>query len=135
METYPIEVDPEQIVDWIMAESLVAPHEFRVSARRAFETRELPTRKELRLGEAEREDLTEVAVIGTCRSPPRTRRKGGSSQSSWKTNSARAFWTSRKQRGKSGRSTLRGFIIHSFVPAGGPRAHRLRWRARMRRST
>lgn len=70
METYPIEVDPEQIVDWIIAESLLAPHEFKVSARRAIETRELPTRKEFRLGEVERDDLTEVATIGTLQIAP-----------------------------------------------------------------
>lgn len=70
METFPIEIDPEQIVDWIMAESRLAPHEFRISARRAIETRELPARKELRLGEAERDDLTEVANIGALEIAP-----------------------------------------------------------------
>src|SRR5208283_4660303 len=65
MQTYPVEVEPEQIVDWIMAESQIAPSELRVSARRAIETRELPTTKELRLGEEERDDLTEIAAIGT----------------------------------------------------------------------
>ena len=70
METYPIEIDPEQIVDWIMAERLVAPNEFRVSATRAIETRELPTRKEVRLGEVERDDLIEVAAIGTLQIAP-----------------------------------------------------------------
>jgi len=70
METYPIEIDPEQIVDWIMAERLVAPNEFRVSASRAIETRELPTKKEVRLGEVERDDLIEVAAIGTLQIAP-----------------------------------------------------------------
>lgn len=70
MQTYPIEVEPEQIVDWIMAESQIAPLELRVSARRGFETRELPTTNEMRLGEEERDDLTEIAAIGTLQIAP-----------------------------------------------------------------
>lgn len=70
METYPIEIEPEHIVDWVMAESRLAPHEFKVSARRAIEARELPTKNELRLGEVERDDLTEVATIGTLQIAP-----------------------------------------------------------------
>jgi hypothetical protein len=70
MQTYPIDVEPEQIVDWIMAESRVAPSEFRVSARRAIEPRELPTRKEFRLGEEERDDLSEIATVGTLQIAP-----------------------------------------------------------------
>ncbi len=70
MQTYPIDTEPEQIVDWIMAELPEAPAEFKVSARRAIETRELPTRRELRLGEVERDDLTEVATIGTLQIAP-----------------------------------------------------------------
>ena len=70
MQTYPIEVEPEQIIDWIMVERQVAPSEFRVSARRAIETRELPTRKEFRLGEEERDDLSEIATVGTLQIAP-----------------------------------------------------------------
>ena len=70
MQTYPIDVEPEQIVDWIMAESRVAPSEFRVSARRVIEARELPTRKEFRLGEEERDDLSEIAAVGTLQIAP-----------------------------------------------------------------
>jgi hypothetical protein len=70
MRTYPIDIEPEQIVDWIMVETQEAPAEFKVSARQAIETRDLPTRKELRLGEVERDDLTEVATIGTLQIAP-----------------------------------------------------------------
>jgi hypothetical protein len=70
MQTYPIDIEPEQIVDWIMVETQEAPAEFKVSARRAIETRELPARRELRLGEVERDDLTEVATIGTLQIAP-----------------------------------------------------------------
>jgi hypothetical protein len=70
MHTYSIDIEPQQIIDWIMAESRVAPTEFRVSARRAIESRELPTRKEFRLGEEERDDLTEIATVGTLQIAP-----------------------------------------------------------------
>jgi hypothetical protein len=70
METYPIEIEPEQMVDWIMPESRVSPSEFEVSARRTIEPRELPTSKELRLGEEEREDLSEIAAVGTLQIAP-----------------------------------------------------------------
>jgi hypothetical protein len=65
MQSYPLDVEPAQIVDWLVAERRISPAEFRIDARKSVETRALPTRKELRLGEAEREDLSEVATIGT----------------------------------------------------------------------
>jgi hypothetical protein len=70
MRTYPIDVEPKQIVDWIIAESGVAPSEFRLSARRAIERRELPTRKEFCLGEKECDDLSEIAIVTTLQIAP-----------------------------------------------------------------
>jgi hypothetical protein len=70
METYPIEIEPEQIVDWIMEEIRGAPSEFKVTARRTTERRELPLRKELRLGEEEREDLNEIVTTGMLQIAP-----------------------------------------------------------------
>jgi hypothetical protein len=70
METYPIEIEPEQIVVWMMEEIRDSPSEFKVSARRATERRELPLRKELRLGEEEREDLSEIVTTGTRQITP-----------------------------------------------------------------
>ncbi len=70
MQIYPVELEPEQIVRWIMAESQLAPSEFRTSARSSVETRALPQRKELRLGDEERDDLSEVAAVGTLEIGP-----------------------------------------------------------------
>lgn len=70
METYPIDIEPEQIVRWVMAESRAMPAEFRTIATRTFEPRGLPTRKELRLGEEDRDDLTEIATVGTLQIAP-----------------------------------------------------------------
>ncbi len=70
MENYPIDLEPRQIVRWIIAESQIAPHEFKATARREVETRALPTRKELRLGDEERDDLSETATIATLEIAP-----------------------------------------------------------------
>jgi hypothetical protein len=70
METYPIDLDAEQIVRWVMAENRAVPSVFRITATRTTETREIPARQELRLGDEEREDLSEIATIGTLEIAP-----------------------------------------------------------------
>ena len=63
METYPVDIDPAQLVRWIKAENEAAPSAFRINVTRRRELREIPLRKETHFGDAEREDLTEVATI------------------------------------------------------------------------
>lgn len=70
MQTFPVEVDPEQIVRWLKAENETAPSTFRIFARRAREVREIPVRKETHLGDEEREDLTEITTIATLEIAP-----------------------------------------------------------------
>jgi hypothetical protein len=71
METFEVDIDPTQVVRWVMAERLTAPSSFRTSARRVTEVRELPRERKYRLGDEERENLTEVATIATLEiSPP-----------------------------------------------------------------
>ncbi len=70
MYTYPVDIDPEQIVRWIMAEHDAAPNIFKISARQTVETREIPERREFHLGDEEREDLSEVAVDATLEIAP-----------------------------------------------------------------
>jgi hypothetical protein len=65
MESYAVDIDPAQVVRWIKAEHERSPSTFRISARRSREVREIPARSELHLGEEEREDLTEIASVGT----------------------------------------------------------------------
>ena len=65
MQTFPIDIEPEQIVRWVIAERQAAPSKYRAIARRAKEVCEMPTRKELRLGDAERDALSEVATVTT----------------------------------------------------------------------
>jgi hypothetical protein len=70
MYTYPVDIDPEQIVRWVMAEHQTAPSTLKTVARRTTEVRELPVRRELHLGDQEREDLSEVATIATLEIAP-----------------------------------------------------------------
>jgi hypothetical protein len=70
MQDYPIDIEPEQVVRWIIAEHQVAPSKFKVVARRHLETRELPARKELRLGDEERADVSETATVVTLQIAP-----------------------------------------------------------------
>jgi len=70
MQSYPVEIDPEQIVRWVKAENEATPSSFRIAARRTQEVREIPVRKENHLGDEEREDLTEIATIATLEIAP-----------------------------------------------------------------
>jgi hypothetical protein len=70
MYTYPVDIDPEQIVRWVMAEHQTAPSTLKTVARRTTEVRELPVRREFHLGDQEREDLSEVATIATLEIAP-----------------------------------------------------------------
>ena len=65
METYPVDIDPGQVVRWVKAECEAAPSSLRVTARRSREVREIPLRQESHLGDEERQDLTEIDTIAT----------------------------------------------------------------------
>lgn len=70
METYPVDIDPEQVARWVKAECEIAPSTFRISARRRREVQEIPVRANTHLGDEEREDLTEIATIATLEIAP-----------------------------------------------------------------
>jgi len=70
MQTYPVDIDPGQVVRWIRAEHEAAPSVFTITARRANEVKEIPLGKEIHLGDEEREDLSEVATIATLEIAP-----------------------------------------------------------------
>ena len=70
METYPLDIDAEQIVRWFRAEHEAAPSSFRITARRSREVEEIPVQRELHLGDTERENLSEVATIATLEIAP-----------------------------------------------------------------
>jgi hypothetical protein len=70
MRTYPVDVDAGQLVRWIMAEQEAVPARFRTLASYEAEVREIPARRELHLGEEEREDLLEVDTVATLQIAP-----------------------------------------------------------------
>jgi len=70
MESFPVDLDAGQIVRWVMAQQAAAPSTFRTSARRVTEVRSIAERREFHLGDEEREDLSEVATIGTLEIAP-----------------------------------------------------------------
>lgn len=70
MESYLVDIDPAQVVRWIKAEHEAWPSAFRITAVRSREVRDIPARSEFHLGDEEREDLSEVAVLATVEIAP-----------------------------------------------------------------
>jgi hypothetical protein len=70
METYSVDIDPEQVVHWVMEEHQATPVAFRLVARRSVELRDIPAKPEFRLGDEEREDLNEIATFATLEIAP-----------------------------------------------------------------
>ncbi len=76
MESFAVDIDPGQIVRWVMAEHKTAPSSFKINARRVTEVRAIPARREYHLGDQERYDLTEAATIATLEIAPAHERDG-----------------------------------------------------------
>lgn len=70
MDSYPVDLDPEQVVRWLLAEQAAGSRQLRLEVRRSAEIRDIPARQELHLGDEEREDLSEVATIATLEVAP-----------------------------------------------------------------
>ena len=70
MEPCPIDVEPEQLVRWLKAEQEKPTFGLRMRATQTTEWRPLPAREGGRLGDAERDDLSEVATVVTLELQP-----------------------------------------------------------------
>lgn len=70
MESYPVDIDPAQVVRWIKAEHDRSLSTFRITATRSREGRDIPIQPQSHLGDEEREDLTEIATIATLEIAP-----------------------------------------------------------------
>jgi hypothetical protein len=70
MDTFPLDIDPAQVLRWLKAEYAAVPSLFRVTATRGSEERAMPLGKEAHLGDVEREDLSEIATIATLEIAP-----------------------------------------------------------------
>jgi hypothetical protein len=69
VETYPVDIAQEQVVRWLMVEGRLHAFDLLVSATRSFEPRELAG--EERLGDEEREEVSEIAEVGLLEVMPR----------------------------------------------------------------
>ncbi len=76
MESFEIDIDPGQIVRWVMAERNRVPSSLKTNARCFSEVREIPPRREYHFGDEERQDLIEAATIGTLEIAPAHERDG-----------------------------------------------------------
>jgi hypothetical protein len=65
-QSFPVDIDPGQIVRWVIAERKAGPSSLKTVARRSTELREIPAGGAYHLGEDERTDLSEL----TCRKWP-----------------------------------------------------------------
>jgi hypothetical protein len=70
MESYPVDTDPEQVVRWLMVERQIGSPLLEINARRVLEAQDIPVQQELRLGDEEREDLSDAATIATLEIAP-----------------------------------------------------------------
>ena len=70
MEPFSVDIDPKQIVRWVIAEHRITPSSLKIVARRTTEERQIPARPELHLGDEEREDLREIATVATLEIAP-----------------------------------------------------------------
>jgi len=73
LETYPVDIAPEQIVRWLMVEGRLHAFDLLVSATRSFEPGALTGGASRRLGEEEREEVSEVSEVGLLEVMPRQR--------------------------------------------------------------
>jgi len=63
MDIYPVDIDPEQVVRWLMVERERGASRFEISARRLNERHRIEPRADGPLGDAEREDLSDEATV------------------------------------------------------------------------
>ena len=70
MESFPVDVDPQQLVRWIVAEHAAAPSALKTTAWRVIQAREISSPGLSHLGDEEREDLSELATTAALEIAP-----------------------------------------------------------------
>jgi len=71
VEAYPLDIDPNQIVRWLMNEERQRASDLLVRVTRSYWRRDLGPQDDSKLGDAEREDLGESAEVGLVEVRPR----------------------------------------------------------------
>ncbi len=70
VESFPVEIDPAQVVRWLMTERATAGSALTTTVNCLTEVRQIPARGEFHLGDAELEDLSELATVATLEIAP-----------------------------------------------------------------
>ena len=70
MRTYTLEIDPEQLVFWTKTELALDPSRLKTEATCRRETRHISRKLENHMGDAEIEDLHEIATIASLQIAP-----------------------------------------------------------------
>ena len=70
MESYPLDIDPEQVVLWLLKEQRAGGGKYQVAAWRAYEAPEVANRERAGLGDEEREELNDVLEVGVLEVTP-----------------------------------------------------------------
>jgi len=70
MEPYPVDVEAKQILRWLMREERRKAFDLIVRATRSYQANEL-AREDLRLGDFEPEELSEISEVGLLEVLPR----------------------------------------------------------------
>jgi hypothetical protein len=70
MESFAVDVDPAQIVQWLLAEEREGRRDYSIYAARSYLREPPPETAECRLGDEEREDIDQVTVIGMLEIAP-----------------------------------------------------------------
>lgn len=73
METYPVDLEAEQIVLWLMDEAHLRAFDLLVRTTRSYRRTALGAAEDGRLGDTEREDLGESSAVGLVEVRPRHR--------------------------------------------------------------
>ena len=71
METYPVDIAPEQVVRWLMDEDRVHSFNLLVTATRSYQLGEISGGRSARLDDEEREEVSELSEIGLLEVTPR----------------------------------------------------------------
>ncbi len=64
MKSFPVDVDPAQIVQWLLAEEREGRRDYNIYAARSYSWEPAPDTADFRLGDEEQEDVDQVTAIG-----------------------------------------------------------------------
>lgn len=70
METYPLDIAPEQVVHWLLDEERVHAFDLSVRASRSYQPAELRGGKSQRLSEEDRTELSDIVEVGLLEVTP-----------------------------------------------------------------